>query len=119
MYGMRRELARMRDQAGGKSILLNDGSLYRYVRDEVPLELFMHAANSIRADYRREPRPEPLEILRAVARARNRRAALAQLYPEWETQRPFCAYDLEALVETGELVPLPFAPGYPVVDGLG
>ena len=121
MDGMRRELARMRERVvGDESILLNDGSRYRYDRTSVALERFEHAAAALRADYEGRPRPvEPPEILRAVARARNRRAALEKLYPEWETQRPFCAYDLEALVETGELRPLPFAPGYPVLDGLG
>jgi hypothetical protein len=118
---MRKELQRIREQVvGDESILLNDGSRYRFNRASVAIARFKHAAEAMRADYEGRPRPmEPPEILRAVARARNRRAALAQLYPEWETQRPFCAYDLEALVETGELVPLPFAPGYPVVDGLG
>ena len=121
MDRMRRELARMREQVvGNESIVLNDGSRYRYDRTSVAMERFKHTAAAIRADYEGRPRPvEPPEILRAVARARNRRVALEKLYPEWETQRPFCAYDLEALVETGELVPLPFAPGYPVVDGLG
>jgi hypothetical protein len=118
MYGMRRELARMREQVGGRSILLSDGSRYRYVRDEVPMELFAHAADSIRADYQRVPRPEPPEILRAIARARDRRAALAQIYPDWENGPrglSLSAYDVGALVETGELVPVAFGPGFPPV----
>jgi hypothetical protein len=44
-----------------------------------------------------------------VARAKNRRAALTQICPDWETSRPFTGYDLHALAETGELVPVPFA----------
>lgn len=56
------------------------------------------------------PRPsEPPEILRMVVRAKNRRAALTQICPDWETSRPFTGYDLHALAETGELVPVPFA----------
>ncbi len=115
MYGMRRERARMRDQVGGKSILLNDGSRYRYVRDQVPMELFKHAGNTIRADYQREPRPEPPEIFRAIAKARNRLFALEQIYPEWETRSPLCAYNLWALVETGELVHVAFCDDYPPI----
>jgi ribosomal protein L20A (L18A) len=116
--GMRRELARMRERvAGDESILLNHGSRYRYDRTSVAIERFKHTAEAIRADYEGQPRPvEPPEILRAVTRARNRRAAVEKLYPEWETQRPFCAYDLLALVETGELVPQQFAPEFPVVE---
>ena len=112
---MRRELARMRDKVGGKSILLNDGSRYRYFCEEVPIELFKHAADAMKADYQREPRREPPEIFRVITRAKNRRAALGQIYPEWETRRPFCAYDLWALVETGELVHVAFAADYPPI----
>ena len=121
MDGMRRELARMRKRViGDDSILLYDGSRYRYDCTSVAMERFKHAAEAMQADYEGRPRPaEPPEILQAVARARNRRAALEKLYPEWETSRPFCAYDLVALVETGELVPVPFADGVPVVDEPG
>jgi hypothetical protein len=116
--GMRRELARMRERvAGDESFLLNNGSRYRYDRTSVAIERFKHGAEAIRADYEGRPRPvEPPEILRAVARAKNRCAAVEKLYPGWETSRPFCAYDLPTLVETGELVPLPFALEFPVVE---
>ena len=110
MYGMRRELARMREQVGGRSIMLNDGSRYRYNRAQTSVELFTHTAATIRAEYGGEPHPEPPNILRAVAKARDRRAAITQLYPEWEAATPFTAFDLEALADRGELVPLAFPP---------
>jgi hypothetical protein len=119
MYGIRRELARMREQVGGRYILLSDGSRYRYVRDEIPIELFKHAGDAARADYRREPRPEPPEILRIITLAKNRRAAVTQIYPEWETRSPFSAYDLWALIETGELVHAAFCDAYPPITEEG
>ena len=48
-----------------------------------------------------------------MANARNRFRAVEQLYPDWPTKRPFCPYDLEALVRDGEIVAEKFAPSYP------
>ena len=98
--------------------MLSDGSRYRYVREDVPVELFLYAASCIEADYERVPRPEPPKILRAIARARDRRAALAQIKPDWETDPrglSLSGFDVKALVETGELMPTPFGPGFPPV----
>jgi hypothetical protein len=95
--------------------VLNDGTRYRYSRDEVPIELFKHASACMHADFEGQPRPAPPEILQAVAWATDRRAAIGVLYPEWPTKQPLCAYDLMVLVETGELIAKPFAPGYPPI----
>jgi hypothetical protein len=47
--------------------------------------------------------PEPPETIKAIARARDRGAALNQLYPSGSFA--VFPYDVEALVERGELVP--------------
>jgi hypothetical protein len=47
--------------------------------------------------------PEPPETVKAIARARDRRAALNQLYPRGSFG--VFPYDVEALLERGELVP--------------
>ena len=44
-----------------------------------------------------------VETLKARARARNRRAALKQIYPNGSFD--VFAYEVEALIECGELVP--------------
>ena len=44
-------------------------------------------------------RPEPLELVRAFTRAKNRRAAFDALAPS-----PFFPYEYEPFVESGELV---------------
>ena len=89
---------------------LREGSRYWFDPSNTYMELFLHASNSLRADYKGEPRPEPPEILRALARAKDRKAALERLYPKGGSML-FCAYDLETLVERGELIPRPFMVG--------
>jgi hypothetical protein len=97
------------------SIELADGTTYRYNPGEVWRPMLEHAVAATEADYERKVRPQAPEVLRIVCRAKNRRAALSRLYPEWETRPPFCGFDLRALVERGELVHVAFAPGYPPV----
>ena len=105
-------------QADVVSFELKDGSRYRYA-DEGGRELYRHAAICARADYQRRPRPDVPEVFHAVANARNRSWAVGQLYPDWPTKRPFCPYNLEALVWDGELVPEQFAPSYEPVLAAG
>jgi hypothetical protein len=57
----------------------------------------------LRAQGKCEPFPEPPETLKAIARARDRRAALNQLYPNGSFG--VFPYEVEALIECGELVP--------------
>ena len=107
--GPRRRLQRLEKAAQGKLgyFELREGGRYWFDPDSAHVELFTHSMNSMRADYGGEPRPDPPEIMRALARAKDRKAALAGLYPTGESMR-FSAYDLEALVERGELVPRSF-----------
>jgi hypothetical protein len=74
---------------------LEDGSRYYYQPQEVAEALFVHSASARRAQYLGEPLPAPPEILRAVARAKDRRRA-AELVLGGE----FSAfYDHETLIE--------------------
>src|SRR5829696_6123587 len=97
------------------SIELGDGTTYHYNRGELWLELLKYRFSSVRADYHGEVRPEPPEIFLMLARAQDQRAAVTRLWPDWEVRPRLCAFDLRALVERGELVPVAFAPGYPPV----
>ena len=109
----RRRLRRLEKAMQGKLgyFELREGSHYWFDPSNTYKELFLHASNSLRADYKGEPRPDPPEILTALARAKDRKAALEGLYPTGGSML-FSAYDLEALVERGELVPQAFAPGH-------
>ena len=83
------------------SFVLEDGSRYYY--DPASGDCFLHSMDCLRAQGECEPFPEPPETLKAVARARDRRAAMNQLYPNGSFG--IFPYEPEALVERGELVP--------------
>ena len=72
--------------------------------DPESAECFLHSMDCLRAQGEGETTfPEPPETVKAIARARDRRAALNQLYPSGSFG--VFPYDVEALLERGELVP--------------
>src|SRR5215210_8219649 len=83
------------------SFVLEDGS--RYYFDPASGECFLHSMDCLRAQGDCEPFPEPPETEKAIARARDRRAALNQLYPNGSFG--VFPYEVESLIERGELVP--------------
>ncbi len=91
-------------------IELIDGSRYYFEPEKVWSEVFLHGGDCLRADYESEQRPEPPEILQAVAKAKDRRSAVEGLYAPGS--HPFMAYEIEALVERGEFIPRSFLAGY-------
>ena len=89
-------------------IELADGSRHWYDRAETAKELFLYSCASARAG-RVADRPEPPEIVRAVAGARDRRAALDRVAPD--SPLSFFVVEREPLVERGELVHRSFVAG--------
>ena len=83
------------------SFTLEDGS--RYYFNPTSAEIFLHSMACLRAQGECEPFPEPPETVKAIARARDRRAVLNQLYPGGSFG--IFPYEVEALVERGELLP--------------
>ncbi len=67
------------------------------------LLVFLHSMACLRAQGECEPFPEPPETVKAIARARDRRAVLNQLYPDGSFG--IFPYEVEALVERAELLP--------------
>ncbi len=110
--GLRDKFRRLEKTMRGTlaSFELVDGSRYFYEPEKAWSELFLHHSDCMRADHRSEPRPEPPEILTAVAKARDRRSAVERLYAQ--DPAPLTAYDLEALVERGEFDPRSFLAGH-------
>jgi hypothetical protein len=102
MGGLKSKLRQLerssRDGLG--SFILEDGS--RYYFNPESGECFLHSMDCLRAQGECEPFPEPPETLKAIARARDRGAALNRLYGGTFDVFP---YEVEALVELGELVP--------------
>ena len=109
--GPRDKLRRLEAAARGRleSFELEDGS--RHYFDRVSGERFLHSLACLRAQGEGETTfPEPPETVRAIARAKDRRAALEQVYPPGAFD--VFPYDTEALVERGELVPRSMVVGH-------
>ena len=78
-----------------ESFILEDGS--RYYFDPTSGKCHLHGLACLRAQGDAQPFPEPPETLKAIARAKDRRAALKKLYPNISLS--IFPYDEEALVE--------------------
>lgn len=100
--GLKAKLAALRRTMRGNldSFLLADGTRYFFNPGETFSVLFRYFAESMTADHKREPRPQPPEILQAVAGAKNREDALYRVMGDY-SQLPL---DREALVARGEFV---------------
>jgi hypothetical protein len=95
------------------SFVLEDGSRHYY--DPQSGECFLHSMDCLRAQGDGVPFPEPPETVKAIARAKDRRAALDQLYSGGSFG--LFPYEPEALVERGELVPRSLVAGRDLGDG--
>ena len=106
---MRSKLRRLEAAALGKldSFILEDGS--RFYFDPADATVFLHSMDCLRAQGKGKPTfPEPPPKVKAIARARDRAAALKQVYSGDFTVMP---YDTEALIERGEFVPVSMVVG--------
>ncbi len=63
------------------SFELADGTRYYFEPEKAWIALFRFWSVSLRAAHRGNPRPEPPDVLRAVAGAKDRRRALEAVYP--------------------------------------
>ncbi len=101
---LRDKLRRLERLARGKldSFELRDGQRYYFDPQEAFSHAFLFFSDSMRADHSGEPRPDPPEVLRAVAGARDREEALSRALGGFGGLLPI---DREALLSRGELVP--------------
>jgi hypothetical protein len=83
------------------SFELADGSRYYFDPQEAGKTTFKFLADSLTADYKRAPRPDPPALLQAVANAKNRGEALSRVMGGY----PHLPVDREALLARGEFVP--------------
>jgi hypothetical protein len=107
--GIRDKLKRLEQAARGNlaSFELEDGSRHYY--DPTSPELFLHICECLR-NHDEPERPEPPELLQALARAKDRRAAFSQIFEGGSVG--LFPYEVEALVERGEIVPRSLVVGY-------
>jgi len=101
--GLKGKVARLQQLLRGslESFELRDGTRYYFDPQEAFKATFLFFTDSMRADHARKPRPEPPEVLQAVADAKDRRTALDRVMNGYA----HLPLDLDALVERGELVP--------------
>jgi hypothetical protein len=102
--GLREKLRHLENAARKNfaSFELEDGS--RHYFDPESGKMFLHCMACLRAQGEGKTTfPEPPETLQAILRAKDRRAALAQVYGSGSFD--IFPYDTESLVEHGELVP--------------
>jgi hypothetical protein len=100
--GLKGKLDRLQKTMQGKlsSFELADGRRHYFDPTEAFKDSFLFFTACMTADCKGEPRPEPPEVLRAVAAARDRGAALFSVMGD-SSHLPL---DRTALLERGELV---------------
>jgi hypothetical protein len=80
---------------------LQDGQRFYFEPMEAHIASYLYLCNSVRSDYRREPRPEPPQVLKAVSDAKDREQALSLVL----AGPGLLPVDEEVLIERGEFVP--------------
>jgi len=105
--GPRDKLRRLEAAVRGHlaSFELEDGAHFYYERQSG--ELFLHICDCLR-NHQEAERPERPEIVKALARAKDRRAAYSEVFGTYWDMLP---YDEQALVERGEIVPISLVVG--------
>jgi len=63
-------------------------------------------------------RPEPPELVKALAQAKDRHAAFSRVFDGWNAGLFPYPYDVEALLERGEIVPISLVVGYELGEPL-
>ena len=106
---LRDKMRRLERDARGNldSFELEDGS--RFYFDPASFEVFLHNSECLEAQSAGKTTfPEPPPVVKAIARARDRTAALKKVFEGGYMVMP---YDTEALVERGEFVPVSMVVG--------
>ena len=105
------EVRRLRQRLLGTdtiSIRQANGSVAHFDARDAAVACFKYFSESLMADADCEPRPEPPEVLRAVADAADRRTAYEKVMGGYN----FLPDDPEVLVEEGRFEPISMCAGY-------
>jgi hypothetical protein len=101
---LRDKLARLEKTLRGnlESFELRDGTRYYFDRGEAYGQAFLFFSDSMRSAHSGEPRPEPPEVLQAVAGAKDREDALSRALGGFAHLLPV---DRDVLIQRGVLQP--------------
>src|SRR5215212_2244043 len=81
-----------------------DGSKFFYRPEKDPhRSFFFYYLDSLEKDVVKGPRRPVPPLIKAVANAADRDAAMTKLFPEWRTTPPSCSFKLDRLVNDGVL----------------
>ncbi len=107
--GLRDTIRRLERTARGHLSWFELASGTRYYFDpmQAARAVYLYYCAAGRADCDREPRPEPPDVLKAVANAKDRRQALSAVM----AGSSFLPVEEEALAERGEFVPVSLVAG--------
>jgi hypothetical protein len=113
--GLKGKLDKLQKAMRGRlaSFELADGTRYYYDPQEAYSDAFLFFSNSLRSDHTGEPRPEPPEVLLAVAGARDREDALSRALGGFAHILPV---DREALISRGTFKPRSLVQGVELED---
>ena len=109
MGSIETKLKKLEDDSPFERFELEDGSYYWYKPDELWRAFFGYYFSAMKTDFEGAPREEVPDVFKAIARAKDREAAMTQVattWREWRTDFDLKAcIDLDKLVETGEIIP--------------
>jgi hypothetical protein len=111
--GIEQRVSKLESAGEKNSFTLRDGSKYKYDPNNLWKQTIPYMGECARADYEFKPRPPTPAIYVALCKARNREAALKQIYPLWPKRPPLSGIDLHHLVEYGEIRLEPICEAYP------
>jgi hypothetical protein len=112
---LRDKLRRLEKLARGglDSFELRDGRRFFFDKNEAYGDAFLFFSGSMKADHFGSPRPDPPEVLLAVAGARDRSDALSRALGGFSHLLPI---DKDALIQRGELLPRSLVQGVEFED---
>jgi len=104
-------VARLDEDPDSYSIPQKDDTVFHGYRRELYKSFFLFWLTCTTADAGGEERPATPPLMHAIANAVDREQAMDTIWPEWRSSPPKCAFQLEALVQDGELIPDMWAAG--------
>ncbi len=119
--GTRAKLKRLQKMLRGNPGYIEqaDGTTFYFDPEEVTKEMFGFFSESLTAVYHGEERPEPPQIVHAIAASRDQEKAFRTVFPEGCA---FMVLEARALIEKGKIVPRRISPSEkldaPVLEGL-
>jgi hypothetical protein len=113
MDSIETRLAKLEGKTPKSYFTLKDGSKYKYDPNDLWRQTVPYMGECAHSDIDSKPRPPVPPIYVALCKARNREAALKQIFPLWPERPPLSGIDLHHLVDHGEIRLEPICEAFP------